>query len=105
MKKLLAVLTAIGVGAATLSGCGQSQVGETQAQETKEESQSQEVSETASGESSEAEGEKAEESAQTAELDLDKLVFTYVTAPLNVPSIIEKNQGIFADAFGQYGLR
>ena len=56
MKKLLAVLTAIGVGAATLSGCGQSQVGETQAQATKQERQSQDVSEPAPGESSEAEG-------------------------------------------------
>ena len=109
MKKLLAVMTAIGVGAAALSGCGQSQSGETQAQETQGESQSPEASETASGEPSEAEGQEAEEStaeesAQAAELDLDKLVFTYVTAPLNVPSIIEKNQGIFSDAFAQYGL-
>ncbi len=31
---------------------------------------------------------------------LDKLTFTYVTAPLNVPSIVEKEKGIFADALG-----
>lgn len=101
MKKLLAVITAVGVGAAALSGCGQSQSQETAAQETQAESQVQET-----GNSQEAEEEKTESSqeTQTAELDLDKLVFTYVTAPLNVPSIIEKNQGIFADAFGSYGL-
>lgn len=29
----------------------------------------------------------------------EKLVFTYVTAPLNVPSIIEKEKGIFASEF------
>lgn len=29
----------------------------------------------------------------------EKLVFTYVTAPLNVPSIVEKETGIFANAF------
>ncbi len=32
--------------------------------------------------------------------ELDKLTFTYVTAPLNVPSIVEKEKGIFADALG-----
>ena len=41
-------------------------------------------------------------SAETA--SLDKLTFTYVTAPLNVPSIIEKEKGIFADAFADMGI-
>ena len=35
----------------------------------------------------------------SAEEPLDKLTFTYVTAPLNVPSIVEKEKGIFAKAF------
>ncbi len=34
----------------------------------------------------------------------DKLVFTYVTSPLNIPSIIEKDQGIFAETFGEMGI-
>ena len=32
-------------------------------------------------------------------LSTDRLTFTYVTAPLNVPSIVEKEQGVFAAAF------
>lgn len=32
-------------------------------------------------------------------LSVDRLTFTYVTAPLNVPSIVEKEQGVFAAAF------
>ena len=35
---------------------------------------------------------------------LDKLTFTYVTAPLNVPSIIEKEKGIFAKTFEDMGI-
>lgn len=31
--------------------------------------------------------------------DLEKLVFTYVTAPLNVPSIVEKEKEMFEDIF------
>lgn len=34
----------------------------------------------------------------------EKMVFTYVTAPLNVPSIIEKEKGIFASAFEDMGI-
>lgn len=34
----------------------------------------------------------------------EKLVFTYVTAPLNVPSIVEKEKGIFASAFEDMGI-
>lgn len=39
------------------------------------------------------------------EADLpEKLVFTYVTAPLNVPSIVEKEKGIFAKTFEEMGI-
>lgn len=34
----------------------------------------------------------------------EKLVFTYVTAPLNVPSIIEKEKNIFAGALEEMGI-
>ena len=34
----------------------------------------------------------------------EKMVFTYVTAPLNVPSIVEKEQGMFAEAFSDLGI-
>ena len=35
---------------------------------------------------------------------LDKLTFTYVTSPLNVPSIIEKEKGIFTKTFEDMGI-
>ena len=35
---------------------------------------------------------------------LDKLALTYVTSPLNVPTIIERDQNIFADAFRDMGI-
>ncbi|MBO4999054.1 MAG: NrtA/SsuA/CpmA family ABC transporter substrate-binding protein [Eubacterium sp.] len=34
----------------------------------------------------------------------EKLVFSYVTAPLNVPTIIEKEKGIFASTFEDMGI-
>lgn len=34
-----------------------------------------------------------------------KLTFTYVTAPLNVPTIVERQEGIFADEFDDKGIR
>lgn len=34
----------------------------------------------------------------------EKLTFTYVTAPLNVPTIIEKEKGIFASTFEDMGI-
>lgn len=34
----------------------------------------------------------------------EKLVFTYVTAPLNVPTIIEREKAIFADTFKEMGI-
>ena len=40
----------------------------------------------------------------SAEEPLDKLTFTYVTAPLNVPSIVEKEKGIFAKTFEENGI-
>ena len=40
----------------------------------------------------------------SAEESLDSLTFTYVTSPLNVPSIIEKEKGIFASTFEDMGI-
>lgn len=36
--------------------------------------------------------------------DLEKLVVTYVTSPLNVPTIIEKEKGIFSSTFEDMGI-
>ena len=35
---------------------------------------------------------------------LDSLTFTYVTSPLNLPSIVEKEKGIFTKAFADDGI-
>lgn len=79
----------------SLAGCSGSASTETSA-----------VAETTMEETTEAEAEtEAAETAAAAaaETDLDKIVFTYVTSPLNVPTIIEKDQGIFAKDFGELG--
>lgn len=34
----------------------------------------------------------------------ESVTFTYVTSPLNVPSIIEKEKGIFTEVFGEKGI-
>jgi len=34
----------------------------------------------------------------------EKMVFTYVTAPLNVPSVVEKEKGMFAEEFADMGI-
>ena len=94
MKRLIAVLTAGAMGAAVLTGCGGGQTAETAGESTS-------AAETAAeAETTEADSETGEENASS----LDKLVFTYVTSPLNVPSIIERDQGIFADVFGDMGI-
>ena len=94
MKRLIAVLTAGAMGAAVLTGCGGGQTAETAGEST---SAAETAAET---ETTEADSETGEENASS----LDKLVFTYVTSPLNVPSIIERDQGIFADVFGDMGI-
>ena len=96
MKKLIAVLTAGAMGAAVLSGCGG------QTKETAAESAAETAAEAESAAPEETSGES--EAAGENSSGLDKLVFTYVTSPLNVPSIIEKDQGIFADVFGDMGI-
>lgn len=49
-------------------------------------------------------GESAGSAVETAgEEGLDRMVFTYVTSPLNVPSIVEKEKHMFAAAFEDMG--
>lgn len=36
--------------------------------------------------------------------NLEKMTFTYVVSPLNLPSIVEKTQGIFAQSFADMGI-
>ena len=93
MRKWIALGLAACMTVSSLTGCGSSQK-ETEAESTAAESVAEETT---------VEETTAEES-ETAKSDLNKLVFTYVTSPLNVPTIIEKNQGIFAKDFGEMGI-
>ena len=88
MKRLIAMGMAFSLFAATLTGCSGSASEGTQA----------ETESTVSESAAETEGTAKETS------DLEKLTFTYVTSPLNVPTIIEKNQGIFEKTFGDMGI-
>ena len=93
MRKWIALGLAACMTVSSLTGCGSSQK-ETEAESTAAESVAEETT---------VEETTAEESEE-AKSDLNKLVFTYVTSPLNVPTIIEKNQGIFAKDFGEMGI-
>ena len=88
MKKLIA----LGLAACmtfSLAGCSGSAGKETAAAS---------AAETTAETSSEAE--TSAEATADAETSIDKLTVTYVTSPLNVPTIIEKDQGIFEKELG-----
>jgi sulfonate transport system substrate-binding protein len=85
MKKIVSMMLAACMFAAALTGCSGS-TGTTTAQ-----TEAAEETTTATEETQ-------------ASTDLDKLVFTYVTSPLNMPTIVEKENGIFADAFSDLGI-
>ena len=93
MRKWIALGLAACMTVSSLTGCGSSPK-ETEAESTAAESVAEETT---------VEETTAEES-EAAKSDLNKLVFTYVTSPLNVPTIIEKNQGIFAKDFEEMGI-
>ena len=77
MKRWMAMGMALCLTAASLAGCSG----------TKDAAESTQAEAETRAEEAAAQEETAKES------DLDKLTFTYVTSPLNVPTIIEKNQG------------
>ena len=88
MKKLIA----LGLAACmtfSLAGCSGSAGKETEAAS---------AAETTAETSTEAE--TSAKATADAETSIDKLTVTYVTSPLNVPTIIEKDQGIFEKELG-----
>ena len=88
MKKLIA----LGLAACmtfSLAGCSGSAGKETEAA-----SAAETTAETS------AQAETSAEATADAETSIDKLTVTYVTSPLNVPTIIEKDQGIFEKELG-----
>lgn len=86
MKRWMMLGIVLCMGAAVLTGCK----GASKGTRTEQRSQTAEQSQNTAKESSEQ--------------SKDKLVVTYVESPLNVPSIIEKNQGIFEKNFKDMGI-
>lgn len=86
MKKLSLCLLAFAVAAGTLAGCA----GKTEIKETTDVQ-----AETTAAVSTE----KTEESTGTEAVQGGNVTVTYVKSPLNVPSIVEKDKGMFGDAF------
>lgn len=90
MRRLVAMGMALSLFAVSLTGCS----GTANTAESTQAGEETKVSESA---------EETDASANET-TDLEKLTFTYVTSPLNVPTIIEKNQGIFEKTFGDMGV-
>ncbi|MEA4891581.1 MAG: NrtA/SsuA/CpmA family ABC transporter substrate-binding protein [Peptococcaceae bacterium] len=87
MKRILSFLMTILIFTASLAGCG---AGTPPAGEPQDGAA---VSEGSSGD------------AQSApQFTVSKIGVTYVKSPLNVPSIVEKEKGIFTEAFSEYGI-
>lgn len=108
-KRITALALAVMVGVSALTGCsGKDSQGTTAApaETTPAETASSETSsgETAAPDSEEAEAPEEKEAVPEAGSELDKLVFTYVTAPLNIPTIVERDQEIFSKTFGDMGI-
>lgn len=78
LKKTLAFVATAALGAAALAGC--------------------------TSPSPQAEAGPTVDEQAVAGPTVDEVAVTYVTAPLNVPSITERGRGIFADAFGELGV-
>lgn len=81
-KKLLSLLLAGCLTISALAGCGTSKDTTTDTDADTAQSQSEE----------------------TKTYDLTDITVTYVKSPLNVPSIVEKNQQYFAEAFDEFEL-
>lgn len=111
MKRWMALGLAICMGISALTGCSGAPSGTAAAAKAQEQTQAQtqqNASETDQGQSSpDVSGTAADQASQgqKAASGLDKLVVTYVESPLNVPSIIEKNQEIFTKDFQNMGIK
>lgn len=90
MRRFMALGLAVCMGAMGLAGCAKADSGS-----AKETTQAGTQANQSSSEESQA---------AKADSELDKLVLTYVTSPLNVPTIVEKHEAIFADSFKEMGI-
>ena len=113
MKKMVAMGLAVCMGVMSLSGCaggsknaaaGGEQTAAEQTVTGENGADQGGAGQAGSGQSGTEQAGSDQTGAQKAASGLDKLVFTYVTSPLNVPTIIERNQNIFAEDFGEMGI-
>ena len=98
MRRIVSMALAVCMCASVLTGCSGGAV----QKETTAAAQTESIKEEET--TAEAETQEETEAAKEAGTTLDKLVFTYVTSPLNVPTIVEKEKGIFADTFADQGI-
>lgn len=103
MKRLISLGLALCIGATALIGCG-SKSAESGAEATAQTEQQSQEETGETGSEAVKETDAAESKGQKAASGIDKLVFTYVVSPLNVPSIIEKDKQIFAKSFEDMGI-
>ena len=106
MRKWNVRIAAMCLAAAMLAGCSLGAGGQetTKAQETaKEESSQEAVKEAKESSQAEASKETEQESSEAAAEKKGTVAVTYVKSPLNVPSIVEKDQAIFESVFGPLG--
>lgn len=103
MKKLISLGLAVCIGVSALAGCGSKTTESGAETTTQAEQQSKEETAETGSEAAKETG-AAESEGQKAASGIDKLVFTYVVSPLNVPSIIEKDKQIFAKSFEDMGI-
>lgn len=103
LKKAIAWMLAGALSAGMLAGCGDGQQkDQVSGAARQEESSSEQGTETEAQTQSDSQIETgSQEDAKTE--PKGTIMVTYVKSPLNVPSIVEKDQEIFAEAFGKLG--
>lgn len=82
-KKILSMMLTVCMIVVALAGCGRAKTETTPNAET---------------------APNTETNSKTEQVP-EKMTFTYVTAPLNVPSIVEREKGIFTNAFEDMGIK
>ena len=109
MKRFMAFGLALCMGVTALTGCADgtaattAAVTEAQTGQAGNKAEDKAQEEGTGADMPETAGEDGKE-GQKAASGVDKLVLTYVVSPLNVPSIIEKNQKIFEKDFEDMGI-
>lgn len=92
LKRILSIFMSALIGVSVLTACAGS-------------SNTQPAGTGAPANSAESTEEESETAAETdPQFTVSKIGITYVKSPLNVPSIVEKERGIFNEVYSQYGL-